>query len=232
MTTQAAAPATGTTQTGTTETKAQEPTETKPATETTKPAEPAKGAEKAPETESDLLTGEDEPKTAKDTKPGSDATAAEIEIKVPEGVEADQDLIEAFKPLAKEFGLDSAKAQKLVDLYANAMKGANEKADAAWNEQKQAWREEASKDKEIGGEKFTENVKLARTAIAKFGGDGLKKALNDLGIGNHPEIIRFAARIGRAISEDSVTIAGTRPSTATDAESKLRAAYPSMHKEQ
>jgi hypothetical protein len=232
MTTQAAAPATGTTPTGTAETTTQDPSTTAPAvtapavTADTKPTEPVKGEVKAEE--GDLLTA-DEP--TKDTKNGSDASAAEIEIKVPEGVEIDQGLLDAFKPMAKELGLDSAKAQKIVDLHTNAVKAQNERAEAAWNEQKQAWRNAASSDKEIGGEKFTENVKLARTAIDKFGGPGLKQALNDLGIGNHPEIIRFAMRIGKAISEDSVTLAGTRPSTATDAEAKLRAAYPSMHQQ-
>lgn len=231
MTTQAAATETGTTQTGTADTTVQDPTKGAAATADTKPVEPVKGAEqKATETEGDLLTGDDKA-TTEATKDGSAASAAEIEIKVPEGVEVDQGLLDAFKPLAKEMKLDSAGAQKIVDLHLNAVKSANEKAEAAWADQKKVWRDTAAADKEIGGQKFTENVKLARTAIDKFGGPGLKQALNDLGIGNHPEIIRFAYRIGRAISEDSVTGSGERTATVTDEQAKLDAAYPSMRKQ-
>lgn len=159
-----------------------------------------------------------------------DTQAADIEIKVPDGVQVDEDLMGKFKPLAKEIGLDSAKAQKMLDLYIEAQNGYSSKIDAAWNETKEGWRETVKKDPEIGGAKFNETVGIARKAIEKFGGPGLKQALNDLGIGNHPEIVRFAYKVGKMISEDSVAGITGSPPKANDEEAKLRAAFPSMYK--
>jgi hypothetical protein len=232
MTTAAAAPAapTSTTPTGTVTESA------KPAaavvTESAKPSEPVKTesvkaepakTEKAPEP--DILSGETTTTEAKE--PDSTAQAGEIEITVPEGVELDKGLLDKFKPIAKELKLDSKGAQKFVDLYTQAISESNTQAEAAWNDQKQAWRDSAMKDPEFGGPKFKENVAVALKAIDKFGGPELRKAFNELGIGNHPEIIRFAYRAGKAISEDSIVHAG-RPPTLTDEQTKLRQAFPSM----
>jgi hypothetical protein len=225
----AAAPA----PTSTTPTSEAKAPETK-APETKAPATETKAPEtKAPETqkESDLLTGDDAPKT--DAKTDSPASAAEIEIKVPEGVEVDKAMIDAFKPLAKELGLDSPKAQKLVDFQIKAMAEAYKQTDSAWNAQKQQWRETAAKDPEIGGAKFKENVDLARKAMDKFGGKEFKAELARLGLGNHPEMIRFMYRVGKAISEDTASPLKTRPAGAAgDREAMLREAFPSMYRDE
>jgi hypothetical protein len=53
-------------------------------------------------------------------------TPVEVEFKVPEGVKPDDALIAQFKPIAKELGLKSEGAQKLVDLYAATVKAQGE----------------------------------------------------------------------------------------------------------
>ena len=45
--------------------------------------------------------------------------------------------------------------------------------------------------------------KTAKSALDTFGNDALKSLLVETGFGNHPEIIRFMYRAGKAISEDS-----------------------------
>lgn len=182
--------------------------------------------------EPDILSGEPKAPEGATTEPGTTPTqqVADIEIKVPEGVQVDEDLMGKFKPLAKEIGLDSAKAQKMLDLYIEAQKDTSSKIEAAWNETKEGWRESIKKDAELGGAKFNETVSIARKAIEKFGGPGLKQALNELGIGNHPEIVRFAYKVGKAISEDSVAGVSSAPPKVSDEEAVLRAAFPSMYK--
>lgn len=168
------------------------------------------------------------------TEPGTTPATqvADIEIKVPDGVEVDAATMDRFKPLAKEMKLDSAGAQKLVDLYIDSQTNFSKKAEAAWTATKEQWREAVSKDTEIGGAKFEETVRVARQAIEKFGGQALKQALNDLGIGNHPEIVRFAYKVGKAISEDSIGGTTGAPPQQNSEEAAYRAAFPSMFPKQ
>ena len=52
---------------------------------------------------------------------------------------------------------------------------------------------------------FKQDLKLCRDFLSdsKFGTDALKSLLTESGLGNHPEVIRFMYRAGKAISEDS-----------------------------
>jgi hypothetical protein len=199
-----------------------QPAETPPAPATTLGADPQTTEPQKTEPQKT-----EQPPAAQTTTP---PTPAEIEIKLPEGVTLDPATLDKFKPLAKEFGLDSAKAQKLVDLQVEALNAQRQQADAAWGEQRTQWVETAKKDAEFGGAKFAENVKVAQAAIEKFGGPALKKALNDYGLGDHPELIRFAYRVGKAISEDSIRGATAAPAAGNDQDAKLREAFPSMFK--
>ena len=42
---------------------------------------------------------------------------------------------------------------------------------------------------------------VAQGALARFGTPGLRAFLTESGGGNHPEVIRFMARVGNAIAE-------------------------------
>lgn len=141
-------------------------------------------------------------------KPKGDEPATEIEFKLPDGVEADAELFGKFKPLAKDLGLKSEGAQKLVDLFVEGQKRWAEQAVDQWTQQDKAWTDTLRTDKELGGADAQAKLNVARKAIQRFGGDELRKALDDLGIGNHPALVRFAYRVGQQISEDS--IAGAR----------------------
>lgn len=147
---------------------------------------------------------------------------------LPEGVELDKDLVAEFKPLAKELGLSQEEAQKLVDVQLKAAeKLANETA-AAWNTQVDTWKKDAENDKEYGGQNLTANIAVARTALDKFGTPELKQALNAFGMGNHPELIRFMYRVGKAITEDTTVVSG-KPVEAANRGAEYYL-YPSMQK--
>jgi hypothetical protein len=72
-----------------------------------------------------------------------------------------------------------------------------------WNQTLAKWVTEMKSDKEIGGDNFTPSVKQAQNAINKFGTPELKTALDSYGMGNHPELVRVFARIGKAMAEDT-----------------------------
>lgn len=215
---------TSTTPTGTTDPKtpvqtsttAKDGTKTDPKTPVTQ--------QTAPGDDSSLVTGDDAEGTD-----GSDATATEIEITVPDGVEVDNDLLTGFKGIAKTEKIPSKAAQKIFDFYVGSVQKAEESIKSAWDAQKTKWKEAATSDKEFGGASFKANMEIARKVIDKLGGPSLKKALKDLDVGNHPEIIRFAYRVGKALSEDSLSDVGGLPTQTSDAEAAFRKAFPSMY---
>lgn len=124
------------------------------------------------------------------------------ELTMPEGVELDAALLEKATPLFKELKLSGEQAQKLSDLYADKLAEGRKAQLDAWNGLLDGWRSAAKSDPEIGGTKFAENVGAAKTALDRFGTPELKKALDEYGMGNHPELIRFCCRVGKALGED------------------------------
>jgi hypothetical protein len=139
---------------------------------------------------------------------------------LPDGVESDAEALEAFLPVAKEWNLTQAQAQKLVDLQAaHAVKGA-EAVQKNWTDTNAKWVADAKTDKEIGGDKFDENVGYANSVIRKFGTPELTAALHMTGAGNHPEFIRLMTRVGRAMGEDGI-VAGNPAGAKKSAEDRI-----------
>lgn len=131
---------------------------------------------------------------------------------VPEGIELNGEVTDEFKALAKEQNLTQANAQKLIDLATKHSQALQERMLDLHVQQIATWGEESKADPEIGGAKYTENVKLAQNAIERFGTPALREALEFSGLGNHPELIRAFTRIGKAISESSLHGIGAAPS--------------------
>lgn len=117
----------------------------------------------------------------------------------PEGTEYDPAVLESYTGAAKDAGLTQDAAQKLIDKMAPAL--AARQADQVQAIHKE-WLNASSADKEFGGEKLTENLGVARKALENFGSPELRSLLDETGLGNHPEVIRFMYRAGKAISED------------------------------
>jgi hypothetical protein len=117
----------------------------------------------------------------------------------PEGSEYDPEILESFSGAAKEAGLTQDAAQKLIEKMAPALAARQVDQVQAIH---QEWRDASSVDKEFGGDKLLENLAVARKARDAFGTPELHKLLEDTGLGNHPEVLRFMFRAGKAISED------------------------------
>lgn len=115
----------------------------------------------------------------------------------------DAELLAEFTPLAKELKLDNANAQKIADLGLKIQKRTIEASQAAHVERITTWQNEVRADKEIGGDKLTENLMTAKNAVLRFGGQPLMQALQDTGLENNPEVIRAFVKIGRAMKDDN-----------------------------
>ena len=138
-------------------------------------------------------------KAEKDKKP---AAPEKYEFTPPEGQELDANALAVFEPIAKELGLSQEQAQKLVDIYPQIQQQQAE----AWSKQVSDWGEQVKSDKEIGGDKFNASVGAAQRALDQFGNPELREYLNASGLGNHPALVRFCAKVGKAMAEDTFVV--------------------------
>jgi hypothetical protein len=140
--------------------------------------------------------------------PPPQATLAEYEdFALPEGVEVDTQTMSEARGLLAELGLPQEQAQRLVDFYAGKIRQFGESQAGNWVTLNEKWVSDFKADREIGGDRIQETVAAAARAMDRFGTPGLREALIMTGAGNHPEVIRFVARVGRATAEDRFVVA-------------------------
>ncbi len=99
---------------------------------------------------------------------------------------------------AKANGLDQAGAQKHYDALATAMDGVRARATA----QIDAWKADAAKDPEIGGDKAATVTADMSIGLEKFGSAAFRDLLTQTGLIEHPEVRRTFAKLGRATQEN------------------------------
>ena len=121
------------------------------------------------------------------------------EFKASEGKAFDAEVLTAFADVAKELNLTQDAAQKVLDRMAPKMEARQAQQIETLRTQ---WADSSKVDKEFGGEKLSENLSTAKKALDQFGTPELRSLLNESGLGNHPEFIRFMFRAGKSISED------------------------------
>lgn len=151
-----------------------------------------------------------------------------FDLKLPEGSFLDAAHIEKVIAFAKSKGLSNEQAQEQLNKDAETVKAESHKAQMAQIEKnKTEWFKLAEGDKEIGGAVFKENAELAKRVVHKFATEPFIKALDETGLGNHPELIRVFARIGKEMGEDRLVI----PSAQTSGKKSVAEIfYPNMGK--
>lgn len=168
----------------------------KAALDTLKPA-PAPAAKKAPESYTDF--------------------------KQPQGVAFNKGVIDALKGVGKSMNLSQDEMQTLIDKVApEFVKGEKEQIGAFINKVADKWRADTLADAELGGETSAAKIAVAKKTFDVFGTPALQTLLNNTGMGDHPELLRWAFRIGSAIGPDNKFVAGTTlAKVAVAAEDKL-----------
>ena len=140
-------------------------------------------------------------------EPGGTAAPAQppqtyAEFNFPDGVTADAALMGGFGAIARQQGWSQEEAQQAIDLHLQALSRYSETQRQTWHRQQEEWTSQLKTDREYGGPAFSRNVGIAVRAIERFGTPALKEALDASGLGNHPELVRFCYRVGKAIAED------------------------------
>ena len=142
---------------------------------------------------------------------------------MPEGMTVDSELLAAATPIFSELGLTQEQAQKLVDFQAQQVQASSQSQTDAFNQLVDGWQEQSRNDKEFGGDAFEQNVGIAQSAVEKFGTPELKQLLNEHGVGNHPEMIRFMVKVGKLTVED---VPGANNAPVSVTQDRVSTLYP------
>lgn len=135
---------------------------------------------------------------------GNDADAA---LQVPENPDgyalnfADADsvdtaLLAQYTSLAHEMGLNRSQAAKLAAMYENHVSGQVQRQMETLREAEKGWLAELRADKG-----FTVDMTHARRAVEQYGSPELMSVLEETRMGSHPVMVRFMAKIGKALAE-------------------------------
>lgn len=154
--------------------------------------------------------GNDKPDEAKKADAKAEGAPENYEkFKLPEGMEYDEGLAAKFGEFAKSQGLSQERAQQFVDYYCGLMsdrvafeRQANEK----WiDEQFKAMKS----DPDFGGDKYEENLALAKEGLAKFAPKELVDYCDEHWLGSYKPFVIMCRNIGKLSAED--TQPGTIP---------------------
>lgn len=145
---------------------------------------------------------------------GEGSPEAYADFDFPEGITANEGMLEKFSPFAKELGLSQENAQKLLNFHTESLQKAVSpehiadsvlKAQESLNKAQSAkWVDELKADEVIGGSNLDAATKMANQAITMFGDNALKADLKEFGWSSNPSLIRLLNKVGMAIAEDSL----------------------------
>ena len=159
-----------------------------------KPVTPAPDAPVTPTDNKTILGGE----PPKEVKPAGKPEYTDFTL--PEGMNFDKETLAKAKTTFTELGLSQEAAQKLVTIQAEYAKANNAAILESFNKQVAGWKDESVK---MFGNDFDKEFGLAAKAVERFGTPALREILNETGIGNHPEWVKFCNKIGKTVSEDN-----------------------------
>lgn len=123
------------------------------------------------------------------------------EFEVPEGYVMKDESLTQFQEYARERNLSQEQAQELINFHAENVQAIFKDQADAWEQTRNDWIQSAKADKEFGGMQFNENMKHVAAAVKQFGTPELKNVLNESGLGDNPELVRFFYRVGKLVGE-------------------------------
>lgn len=173
-----------------------------------KPPEDDKKEEEPKEDEKPVEEGDDKKEEEKkedddSAKEGDDGAPEKYELEMPQESLLGDDHVKDVEKFAREHKMSNKQAQQLLDRDAkiteNFLKSQVEDHQIRVDD----WKKEIEADPEYGGDKYNDTVVLAKSAVDKFGSQAFKDLLKNSGYGNHPEVVKIFAEIGREIQSDT-----------------------------
>jgi hypothetical protein len=133
------------------------------------------------------------------------------QFKLPEGMQADTEVMTELQTIAKELKLSQDEAQKVNDVGVKAIQKLVTQQQEAMQKARDSWDAATKTDKEFGGDNLKASISVAEKALNAFGTPELFALLDESGLRKHPEIIRAFYRAGKAISDDRFVPSGQKP---------------------
>lgn len=140
-----------------------------------------------------------------DEKQPEGAPESYEDFKAPEGLKYDDQVMDAFKEVAKETNLSQAQAKNLLDKVAPVIA---QRQMAQIAEVSKQWAERSQADKELSADwnRSMADIARVRDRFAKNEDGSVDPDIAEFmgtPIGNHPGLLKLLARAGRAIGEGS-----------------------------
>lgn len=151
-------------------------------------------------------------------------SSAPYDLKMPDGVPLDQELLGAATPILREAGLTNEQASKLIPLVETVQARFEQQQQDGFGQLKKHWANQAKADRELGGKNWDETIKLAALALGAGGahqGSEVRELLNDSGLGNHPAFIRLFRQLGAKLKA-----AGVGPTAMQTRINRIKSIYP------
>lgn len=132
-------------------------------------------------------------------KLGRPESADKYEIQAPDDIKhlINEERIKAFREFAFKEGFSQKQVASLLKWQAG-----NIQADLAG--MSHSYAETVKALKEEWGGAYDRNVGLAMRLVREQGGKDLMEYLDKTGLGNHPALVKFAAKVGNLLAEDGV----------------------------
>ena len=136
------------------------------------------------------------------------AVPAKYELKLADQSPLHASDLEKIAAYAKARGLSTEEAQALVKHQEESAGGLVTRQQAQLAEITQGWATEVKADKDLGGASYGTTLANVQRAVDRFGTPAFKTWVNDSGLGNHPEFVRFVNGIGKALREETTILSG------------------------
>lgn len=140
------------------------------------------------------------------------------DLQIPEDLPVSAESLDAFKGAFKELGLDTAGAQRLIDMQADHVR-AEQAAIAAENAK---WTADLKKEL---GESYDSTIRAAAQGVVRFDETGEAWAVLDgMGLTKNPAVVKLFANIQRQTGEDTAVVGG---STGSNGQEGIESLYTS-----
>ena len=135
-------------------------------------------------------------------RPGNAEGYVLPEVKMPEGFpEADPAITQGFKEQCHQLGILPAQAAKLYEWY----QGVNGQAYTGMMTENQGKQTAAETSlRQEWGKAYDTNLGQAQAVLKQFGDESITQMLEQSGLGNDPNLIKFLANIGKNFGEDGL----------------------------
>ncbi len=169
--------------------------------------------------------------TSESPSEGQERTDGDIpDYRFPENFQVDQGNLSEFQAVADKHQLSPEAAQELLDLYVDKHGGEHRDAHELLIQNVQRWEAETKADELVGGPEFERKLGVARTALDRFGDQGLRDYLDSSGIGSNPHVVRWMYRIGQFAADDRYIQPGSGAGPLSP-EARARRLYDNTYKD-